>query len=1141
MVEAAAETPPPRNFESGVLSESDSQRVTHLLSFLKDNSYAYQSHVELIDLLHKGFLAHTASSSSSPDRNDANPHAYTLLTELRQAREAMDTRFAVGENIWDDWLSDEIMLASSSEERINVTDLFSKAVQDEPASVKLWQMYAGWVWNNFDACNSTDGADQSKWTDEDKELCKELFTRDMVINVLEQALGATQWRIDQSHVIWNRYAELVQEGFPQSPSNAETERLRDMYVNRLQLPHATWEETNQMFWSVISKYESSNWEAVMAQVHEMTASAKRQMELRQPNELALQRALEGGDRNEAFEQFSQYLRWEKRQERKQNQRSIYDAELRRGLYERALLQFPTHAEWWLDYIDFVTSAAPSSSTLSLNERATRHCPWSGDLWARLLLQADVEGKPHQEIEALKHRATNSGLLDIGGMEEVVKVLQQWCSYLRRQAFSHGSSEDDLDIAEAGITLALEDIYEAGKKIYGADFQGDPLARLEQIQIKFLSEARRFDDARQIYKSLVKTQKNSYDFWSKYYNWEIWLWGYDRVNEAERVETPNNGPDKATAVLREALSQRNLDEPEKILTLYINHFQLHEATVRLRAALVEARDFSNHLAVRRAKEAEDAAEAVRAAQQDQITPAINEINGTAVGEKRKREDEEMMNGHDDKKSRTEESISMLDATEEASASAAAQVKRDREHNTVTVKNLPSDVAEKDVKKFFRDIGEPISILLNHDADNGNTTAIVEFSSHEDVLAAKTRSGKVLGDKEVSIQSGSQSTLYVANYPEDYDEAAIRKLFSSYGEIISVRFPSLKYNNRRRFCYVSFATQDMAKAAEAALDTKMLDGTHQLLAKISDPDAKKQRSGAQAEGRELFVRNLDRDAAEADIRAFFSHHGTIQSLNLVKSVAGKKLGTAFIVYSSPAEVAAAVAAANNKPFHDRILQVEVSSSKGRAPPLERAHKEDVIISQHQNPSAPSNNPLPAADDSTARARKIALLHLPDTVNDARILSLLQPYGQILKIQLRRDKEGAIVEFADVQVAFNVRQGVDCGVLGQAVRTGDVGELLAKPKKGRGGFGGMVPAAAAVGQRPRMQRGGRRGGLGFKRGGMAVGGGGGGGGVRSDGESAANIGGGGDEGKSAAGAKKSNADFRSMFTKSEEGAAGAKEEWM
>ena len=1118
MAEAPAQTPPPPKSDSNALSESESKTVTDLLNYLGENSYAYDSHVELINLLHKGLIAHTYPPIESGEDSLRDPKTYTLLAELRQAREAMDTRFAVGEDLWVDWLSDEILIASTADDRIAVTELCQKAVQDEPASVKLWRIFANWAETNYAACNNKGGAARSNWTEEDKAVCRDLFNREMVVDVLQQGIAATQWRVDESHLLWNWYADLVLADFPASPTRQDINRIHDLFLQRLQIPHAKWDETAQMFWPFISKYEESNWEAAMAETNERAAPAKQQMGMREVHELELQRALDSGDKAAVFHEFQRYLQWERKQDKKHKKRPAFANELVCALYERALLRFPTYVDWWLDYSDFVTGSNTSVSALQLIERATRHCPWSGDLWSRRILQQDVEKKPHHEIEATKHRATNSGLLDVGGMEELVKVLQQWCSYLRRHAFTTLSSEDDFDTAEVGITMALEDVQQAGRKLYGKDFHGDPLFRLETIQIKFLSEGRRLDDARDIHKGLAKHHKDSVDVWAAYYHWELLLWGHHRLSDTHRVETADNVPAGATAVMQEAITQRNLDQPERLLHLYLNHFQQHESGERLQAALVDAREFSKHLAIKRAKEAEVAAE--QAAQLAAVQEATNEA-ATVVGDKRKRDEDALPNGHSEKKSKTDKGSTPAG---ESSTSASAQIKRDRENNTITMKNLPADVQELDIKKFFRDVGTPLSITILQDKSGEAATATVEFESHEDILSAKTRNGKELGGNEVHIQSGSNTTLYVSNYPPEYDEASIRKLFEGYGDVVSVRFPSLKFNNRRRFCYVQFLTTEMARAAEGALDEKILDGNHKLLAKLSDPDAKKQRSGAQAEGRELFVKNIDRSVPDHEVKEFFEQYGKVVNVNCVKLVNGRRTGTAFIVFATADETTAALEA-NNKPFHDRILHVEISSAKGRAAPLDRAKKEDMIIKQGGGASA---SPEPdaangrrgsdvsmvssATDENwrTARERKIAIFNLPDTVNNERIQAAMEKHGPLTKIQMRRQDGGAIVEFANVQDAFNVRQGVDCSVLGPEVKTGEVAALLAKVKKrqeGEKGSAGEGKLAAAMAPpsivRP-SQRGGRRGGLGFKRGGASAGRGG------------------------EAAAARSNADFRDMFVK-------------
>jgi len=114
----------------------------------------------------------------------------------------------------------------------------------------------------------------------------------------------------------------------------------------------------------------------------------------------------------------------------------------------------------------------------------------------------------------------------------------------------------------------------------------------------------------------------------------------------------------------------------------------------------------------------------------------------------------------------------------------------------------------------------------------------------------------------------------------------------------------------------------------------------------------------------------------------------------------------------------------------------------------------------------------------------------------------------------RNGAIIEFETVATAGKVGLGVDCSVLGEKTKVGTVAELTSKGGAKAGGASKMRPAQAGV-SRP-SQKSGRRGGLGFKRGG------GFGTGERIEGD---------------AGEKKSNADFRAMFVKSGE-AGGDKE---
>ncbi|KAF4550517.1 RNA recognition motif-containing protein 14 [Elsinoe fawcettii] len=1092
MAEAPAQTPPPRSFSAASLSEADAKTIQELTTYLADNSYDYNSHVQLINLLHRGFAAH--SDTRLNERGEpSDPAEYPWLKELRMARSAMDSRYAVGEDIWRDWINDESVLAHSSEDRSAVMELCMKAVQEEPASVVLWSLYGEWVWSTYAVSNGYMEGDEDTWTEEDKLICKEVFSREMVLSVWSQAVEATKWRMDESHVVWNRYAELVMQDLPEEPSAQTIEEVQLLFMNRLQIPHAHWEGTSQAFWPFISKHKADSWEEVMSATNEMAAPAKDDYSKRETLEVELTRAFRTNDNVALYNAFAAYLAWESKYKKK---RSAYEKELRCGLYERALLRFPTLVEWWLDYVDYLTSFnAAGTNILPLLERATRHCPWSGELWARRLLRVELDLETYDEVEGVKHKATNSGLLPTGGMEEILLVYAAWCSYLRRRAFTKSATDDDVDMAEMAIAECLNDVENHGKKAYGDDFKGDPLWRIEKIFIKFLTQARRMQEARDQWTRLVPLQGHSYDFWAQYYEWEIFVWGAERTVFNLKIEAPETAPHLASEVLREAMKQKNLDWPEKIHQLYAHHFQTHESPVMIQKAQIDLRRSQKALKVRREREAEVGAAEAQVASQAVPQPASLISEESVFSAKRKREYEPATNGDSAKRNKTEE-IAPDEVPTEPSASASAQIKRDREHNTITVQNLPLDVDEKRLRQFFGDCGTIFSINIVKDAQGSSSTATIEFETHEDVVTARTRDGKSIDGHEIQIKSGTQTTLYVTNYPPSYAENEIRDLFSYYGTIASIRFPSLKFNQRRRFCYVQYTTAQEAQAA-TQLHNKAIDGSSRLVALISDPDAKKQRQGAISEGREVHIANIDHDATEKDIRELFSEAGEIESLRMMRSATGKFTGSAFIIYTS-ADGAQDALKLNNKPHMSRIIRVTLATDKTSRDAANKKHGTTKIFDAAGGKSAspgpegasagsPSAETESADTARTKRERSIALLNLPDTVNDVRVHDFFVTFGPIRKLTIRRDKAGAIIEFVNVADAGKVGMNIDASALGPECKVGDVPTLLYGNKKGgEKKDGGATLIRPATVSRPVQQsrgRGGRRGGLGFKRGGAAM----------------------------------------------------------
>ena len=675
--------------------KSDAQLATELFQQIQENPHSYTAHVSFIRLLHAGFMNHVYPPNNPEIHGD--PHRYDLLKDMRTAREEMDKLFAMGEDLWAEWIQDESMLASNVNERIAVMDLCQRSVEEEYGSTKLWSIYGEWVLYLYNAANGE--ASHSQWTEEDRMIGREVFTFQLVLDVWQRGAEATRWRINDSHLVWDRFLELQIRELSHAPSQEKLNHVRGLFEVRLHTPHATWEQTFQAFSSFVSTYYNANYEEIMSNTAANTSEAKNKYRAREDIEIRLRNVVEAGDMAQEWMVYSEYLEWELSRNRRRRQFSF---DLVNAVYQRAVLRFPTDANMWEDYVMFLidesTHKNTNMTTTSTLDRATRHCPSSGTLWSQYLLSSERELQSFSKIADIKHKATSTGLLDVGGMEEVLKVHTTWCSYLRRRAFATDSTDEDIDVAEVGIRSAIEDVQDLGEKKYGRSYQGDPLFRLERIYIRYLSESGSWDSARETFKGLVGRRGNSYEFWLTYYSWELISWSKfvqgDSTADAAR-RTPN--PSFATAVLKQAIKRTDLDWPEKIMQAYIAHCEDYEDSDELQLAMLATRKAMRAVNARREREAREAA-----AQQQVLVEQAAAPTEPIQQEKRKREDEADSNGlPEQKKARAEEPAPVL-KTEPQPEPESVPLRRDRENATVIVKNLPHHITEHRVRQFFRHV-------------------------------------------------------------------------------------------------------------------------------------------------------------------------------------------------------------------------------------------------------------------------------------------------------------------------------------------------------------------------------------------------------------------------------------------------------
>ncbi|KAI0407762.1 putative pre-mRNA splicing factor [Xylaria palmicola] len=1068
----------------------------------------------------------------------------------------------VGEDNWLAYIDEQRRHAADLDARVKIVELYKTGLGDEPGSLRLWLGYCEYFWSLFTECqllpssassSSSSSSPTSSWTDEDRHLGRDLFFFDAALSLWSDGYNATKFRIADSHIFWNRWVAIELEQLARTRTPSGVKRISHLFRDRLQVPHATWDQTSQMFSEFLTTYNNAAYEQEFQDVTRTARDAKSAYELREAHELGLARAQRDGDGEAEKAKMRQYLDWEMAQtahavaaataepsahghgrHHHQHQRQPLDPlaiPLGLGLYARALtgcLAFDD--EIWNNCAVYLSGLHREAKThpslysplvpnmLDFFQRATKHCPWSGPLWSRYILTAEDAGWSFHNVESIKHAATNTKALDENGMTGVLDMYTAWCGFLKRTAMDPSAPEDAADVAEVGLLAALEDVELWGKRLYNAAYQGDPNFRLERILIQFLTEVKGdVDAARNHWDGMSRHAllANSYDFWLNYYLWEMVVYASKPKAPSPTPPTPSVGakttrrPTLATGVLQRALTQKSLDWPERIMEVYLQHCNDYELPDTLHYALDTVHKTRRIVAKRRARE-NAAAEAAYATQnradaeeiQDHtVTGPTQDVTAPASPSsgKRKREDE----GREDTEEASNKKAKSTETPVDDGESLDSKPKRDRENTSVMVTNLPSDVTQTAVRRYFKEYGHINSILFHKEADDKSSSALIEFRLPEEAESALLRDQKYFNQSQITVKPGTYLTVFVSNYSPTADEAYIRRLFAHCGDIFNIRWPSLKYNSHRRFCYLSFRTPDAARKA-TLMDGTLVEDKYKLQSKYSNPSHKKDREGALAEGRELRVKGVHPATQENDLRSIFGKYGKVDTVRLLTNLSGQNVGTAFVVFETKEQAENALQLDKTK-FKKQLLEVELckdtnfrpfATSKaergsGTASPI---HSGDGDVEMPDEPDAAQRN------DQTPKAleirdRTMAVMNIPDTINDARIRALAEKYGTLVKLVLRPDHEGAIVEFADASTAGRAALGLEGLEIapGRKLRTGSSKELFQKKGKGEQKAAAAAAAAAAgdsskapkawmppppqMVRRPVLGRGGaRRGGLGF-----------------------------------------------------------------
>ncbi|OIV92180.1 hypothetical protein TanjilG_30821 [Lupinus angustifolius] len=253
---------------------------------------------------------------------------------------------------------------------------------------------------------------------------------------------------------------------------------------------------------------------------------------------------------------------------------------------------------------------------------------------------------------------------------------------------------------------------------------------------------------------------------------------------------------------------------------------------------------------------------------------------------------------------------------------------------------------------RDPGARKNNSANVFVKNGKSKGygFVQFESEESANAAIEKlNGSTVGDKQIYVDRfvkksdcvlpGSEArytNLYMKNLDLDITEAVLQEKFSSFGKIVSLAIAKDNKGVSKGFGFVNYDNADDAKRTLEAMNGTQFGSKIIYVARAQKKserqqiltnqfEEKRKEKIIKYEGSNIYVKNIDDNVSDEELRDQFSSCGTITSAKIMRNSKGISKGFGFVCFSTPEEANIAVNNFHGFMFHGKPLYVALAQRK------------------------------------------------------------------------------------------------------------------------------------------------------------------------------------------------------------------------
>ncbi|KAI9397073.1 hypothetical protein POPTR_004G229732v4 [Populus trichocarpa] len=685
-------------------SEDESQQNQELKTLeteLSSNPANYDSHAQYIKLLRK----------------------MGEIDKLKQAREAMNTVFPLSPDMWRDWAKDEASI-SGPEGFAGVEKIYDRGVFDY-LSVSLWCDYLNFIQVHDPSVRecSPDGISKAR-------------------NLFERALTAAGLHVAEGNKIWELYREFEQAVLHTIDENdikakeVQVQRIRNIFHRQLSVPLVNLRST-------LLAYKA--WEVEQGIVLDAQSSEVDGISSHLAS--AYQKAMEAYNaRAQHEEQIS--MQNISDTEKIQNFMSVGDPARVQVLYERAMADFPISIDLWLDYTRYLDRTLKVGNVLrDVYSRATKNCPWIGELWVQYMLSLERGRAPEKEISSVFEKSLQCTFSTI---EEYLDLFLTRVHGLRRRIECGGEVNGVLD-----YSLIRETFQHASDYLSPHLKNTDGLLRLYAYWARLeMNLGKDLVAARRVWESLLKISGSTLEAWQGFIAMET---ESGHISEARSIykrcfskRFPGTGSeDICHSWLRfeeEFGTLEAFDHAIQKVTPRLEELKLYRIQQETKASTDQSEVSGKKIAREKRKGGSTAT--------DKESPAKRQKQ-TAQTQKKGYEDKDQLQKYE--VNEAQEAKIDLEKTDSApdekqmKGSDVVRTKGYTDQCTLFISNIHFKANSEDIRKFFSDVGGVASIRILHDRNTGKSRglAYVDFVDDEHLAAAITKNKQLLFGKRLSI--------------------------------------------------------------------------------------------------------------------------------------------------------------------------------------------------------------------------------------------------------------------------------------------------------------------------------------------------------------------------------------------------------